>query len=104
MPGSNDDEKVDQQMKVYVTKSEKITLVDMADTIGISFSSFARSVLLDYEIEANLVEVRKLRYEVNKIGVNVNQMSRVANRQGELPAAQELSKLKRQMVKVLEQL
>ena len=104
MQGSNDDEKADQQMKVYVTKGEKITLVDMADTIGMSFSAFARAVLLEYEIKENPEELRKIRYEVNKIGVNVNQMSKVANQQGKLPEAQELSTLTHQIVTVLEEL
>lgn len=104
MQDSGDDEKVDQQMKIYVTQDERIKLVEMAETVGMSFSSFARAVLLEYEIEENPEELRKIRYEVNKIGVNVNQMSKVANQKGVLPAAEELSNLKHLIVTALEEL
>lgn len=104
MQDNGEDEKVDQQMKVYVTKDEKIELVEMAETVGMSFSSFARAVLLEYEIEENPEELRKVRYELNKMGVNVNQMSKVANQKGALPAAEELANLKHQIVTVLEDL
>jgi|SRR5699024_6605089 len=98
------EEKQDQLMKLYVTKDEKIQLVDMADTIGVSFSSFARAVLLDYEIEADLVEIRKLRYQANKIGVNINQMARVANQSGDLPTHKQLADIKQQLIQILERL
>jgi len=101
---SGKDEKVDQQMKIYVTKDERIELVAMAEIVGMSFSSFARAVLLEYEVEENPEELRKIRYEVNKIGVNVNQMTKVANQKGALPTTQELSNLKHQIVTVLEEL
>ncbi|SMO38839.1 plasmid mobilization protein [Fodinibius sediminis] len=98
------DQKLDQLMKLYVTKEEKLELVDMADTIGISFSSFARAVLLEYEIEEDPVEIRKLRYQANKIGVNVNQLAKVANQQGQLPARQQLDNINQQIINILNQL
>ncbi|NGP87571.1 plasmid mobilization protein [Fodinibius halophilus] len=90
MQDNGDDDKVDQQMKIYVTKDEKLELVDMADTIGMSFSSFARAVLLDYEIEEQPVELHRIRHEINKIGVNINQLAKVANQEGKLPSMAEL--------------
>ena len=93
MQDSEGDEKVDQQMKIYVTQDERIELVDMAETVGMSFSSFARAVLLEYEIEENPVELHKIRHEINKIGVNINQLAKVANQQGELPSMGELKKI-----------
>ena len=96
--------KLDHMLKIYVTKAEKIKLVRLADLVGISLSAFGRAVLLEYKFEKDLVDLRKIRYELNKIGVNVNQLARVANQEGKLPTRRQLEELTREIVSLVEQI
>lgn len=97
-------EKVTQQMKVYVTETEEAELKANAETLGMSFSSFARAVLTEQELEADPQELQRIRYELNKIGVNINQLARKANESGRLPEARRLEALADRLITKLQQL
>lgn len=90
-----------QQLKIYVTRDEEIDLKLKADIIGMSFSSFARHILLD---ESNSIKPRRLRhirYELNKIGVNLNQLTRKSNQSGELPTRNAIEQFHREVKAIL---
>jgi hypothetical protein len=97
-------EKLDHLLKIYVSEAEKIKLVRMAEIVGISFSAFGRAVLLEYKFEKDLLDLRKIRYELNKIGVNLNQLAKVANQKNKLPKVEQIAEFKHQLVTVLEEL
>ncbi|MCW9705220.1 plasmid mobilization protein [Fodinibius salsisoli] len=94
----------DYLLKIYLTKGEKARIKKMAKTVGIKYSAFGRSVLLDYEFPKDLLDLRKIRYELNKIGVNLNQIARVANRNGQLPSAKQITQIEHQLLTTLEEL
>lgn len=98
------EDKVTRQLKVYVTEEEEIILKKKAELVGMSFSSFARALLLEEEIEANPKELRQVRHELNKIGVNLNQMAKKANALGELPSYRLLESLRAELTQMLEEL
>src|SRR5690625_8011971 len=71
--------KLDRLLKVYVTEEEEIELKLKAEITDMSFSSFARAVLMEKQVKANPRELKRIRYELNKIGINLNQLARRAN-------------------------
>ena len=98
------DQKVTQQLKVYVTEREEIELKQNAEILGMSFSSFARRVLTEEELDFEPKELKRIRYELNKIGVNLNQLAKKANENDRLPEAQRLRKTCHHLIKKLEEL
>lgn len=95
--------KLDQLLKIYVTKPEKVKLVNWAEIVGISFSAFGRAILLDYEFEKDFVDIRRIRFELNKIGVNLNQLAKVANQEGKLPTREQLEKFHKEIINLAEE-
>ena len=98
------DQKVTQQLKVYVTEREEIQLKQNAKILGMSFSSFARRVLTEEELNFEPKELKRIRYELNKIGVNLNQLAKKANENDRLPEAQRLRNTCHQLIEKLEEL
>lgn len=98
------DEKVTQQLKVYVTEAEEKQLKQHAETLGMSFSSFARATLLEEDLQMDPKELHRIRYQLNKIGVNLNQLTRKANANDQLLEAQKLDHICQQLMKKLKQL
>lgn len=96
--------KVSQQMKVYVTKAEEEQLKQNAEIMGMSFSSFARAVLTEEELEVEPKELKRIRFELNKIGVNVNQLARKANETDRLPEAEKLDMISNHLIDTLKEL
>ena len=71
-----------KQIKLYVTEKEYNSIKIKMKQFGTEkFSIYARKMLIDgYVISINnIYEFKKLVYEVNKIGVNINQLTKLAN-------------------------
>ena len=69
-------------IRLYVTEEEyKNIQVKMKQFGTEKFSVYARKMLIDgYVIKLNnIYEFKKLIYEINKIGVNINQLTKLAN-------------------------
>ena len=70
-----------EQLIVRVTPEEKKLIQEKMSAFGSNnFSRYARKMLLDgYVLRLDLREFQKLSGEINAIGVNINQIAKVAN-------------------------
>ncbi len=71
-----------KQIKLYVTEKEYNSIQIKMKQFGTEkFSVYARKMLIDgYVIKLNnIYEFKKIIYEINKIGVNINQLTKLAN-------------------------
>ena len=71
----------DKQLIVRVTEKEKQFIQKKMKVFGTeNFNAYARKILIDgYIIHVDMTEFQKLSAEVNKIGVNINQIAKIAN-------------------------
>jgi hypothetical protein len=97
-------DRLTQQLRVYVTKSEELDLKLKAEFIGMSFSSFARHTLLEESQRIKIQKLRGIRHELNKIGVNLNQLARKANASGELPLRKSIESFHKDIIETLKEL
>ena len=69
------------QLKLWVTEDEKKLIEEKMKILGTrNFGAYARKMLIDgYIIKVDYSEQRKLAAEVNKIGVNINQICKRIN-------------------------
>ena len=69
------------QLKLWVTEDEKRLIEEKIKILGTrNFGAYARKMLIDgYIIKVDYSEQRKLAAEVNKIGVNINQICKRIN-------------------------
>lgn len=66
----------------YVTEEEKNLIYKKMEQVPtVNFSNYARKMLIDGKIFSlnSSDELRQLIYEINKIGVNINQLTKIAN-------------------------
>jgi hypothetical protein len=72
------------QLIVRVTQEEKEHIYKKMELHGIqNFNAYARKMLIDgYVVRVDTAHFQDLAQEVNKIGVNINQLTRVANTTG----------------------
>lgn len=96
--------KLNCQLKVYVTADDEIVLKQKAEVLGLSFSSYARALLLGNKIHTDPVELRRIRFEINKIGVNLNQLIQNLHKPDQLPLSWSIDSLKKELLLVLEEL
>ena len=68
-------------MRLAVTEDEKKLIEEKMKILGTcNFGAYARKMLIDgYIIKVDYSEQRKLAAEVNKIGVNINQICKRIN-------------------------
>lgn len=73
-----------EQLIIRVTPEEKALIQKKMCQFGTeNFSHYARKMLIDgYVIHVDLSEFQPLADEVNKIGVNINQIARTVNATG----------------------
>ena len=71
-------------MRLAVTEDEKKLIEEKMKILGTrNFGAYARKMLIDgYIIKVDYSEQRKLAAEVNKIGVNINQVCKRINETG----------------------
>ena len=86
------------QLKLWVDENEKSLIEEKMKILGTrNFGAYARKMLIDgYIIKVDYSEQRKLAAEVNKIGVNINQICKRIN-STERIYAEDISELKSRM-------
>ena len=84
------------QKKIYVDENEnELIRRKMEKANKENFGAFAREILLTGEINLiNCDEIKKLRYELNRIGNNINQIVKRANEDGKVEKSQLVEILK----------
>lgn len=84
------------QKKIYVDENEnELIRRKMEKANKENFGAFAREILLTGEINLiNFDEIKKLRYELNRIGNNINQIVKRANEDGKVKKNQLVEILK----------
>ena len=84
------------QKKIYVDENENELIRRKMETANKeNFGAFAREILLTGEINLiNFDEIKKLRYELNRIGNNINQIVKRANEDGKVEKSQLVEILK----------
>ena len=72
------------QLIVRVTQDEKDHIYKKMNLYGTeNFNAYARKMLIDgYIVKVDTTHFQSLAHEVNKIGVNINQLPKVANTTG----------------------
>ena len=85
-------------MRLAVTEDEKKLIEEKMKILGThNFGAYARKMLIDgYIIKVDYSEQRKLAAEVNKIGVNINQICKRINETGRA-FAEDVAELKSRM-------
>ena len=72
-----------RQKNIRLTSNEEKILRQKCFDLGITESDFFRALINDYMPNTNLnKEISKLTYEIRKIGININQIAKVANQTG----------------------
>ena len=86
------------QLKLWVDENEKNLIEEKMKILGTrNFGAYARKMLIDgYIIKVDYSEQRKLAAEVNKIGVNINQICKRINSIDHI-YAEDVSELKSRM-------
>ena len=86
------------QLKLWVDENEKNLIEEKMKILGTrNFGAYTRKMLIDdYIIKVDYSEQRKLAAEVNKIGVNINQVCKRINETGRA-FAEDVSELKSRM-------
>ena len=86
------------QLKLWVDENEKNLIKEKMKILGTrNFGAYARKMLIDgYIIKVDYSEQRKLAAEVNKIGVNINQICKRINSIDHI-YAEDVSELKSRM-------
>jgi hypothetical protein len=86
------------QMILRLTPDEKDFIMCKMKAVGYSnFSSFVRTILIRGEVKnVDLTHYRELAKEISRIGVNINQIVRFANANGNL-YPQEIAELQQRM-------
>ena len=84
------------QKKIYLDENEnELIRRKMEKSNKKNFGAFAREILLTGEINLiNFDEIKKLRYELNRIGNNINQIVKRANEDGKVEKNQLVEILK----------
>ena len=69
------------QIKFFVTSEEKNLIIKKQQQLGIiDRSAYLRKMAIDgYVIKPDYTVFKNLAYEINKIGVNINQIAKKAN-------------------------
>ncbi len=72
-----------RQKNIRLTSDEEKLLRQKCFDLGITEANFFRALVNDYMPNTNLnKEISKLTYEIRKIGVNINQIAKIANKTG----------------------
>ncbi len=84
-------------MKFHVTQSEADLIKKKIAASGFGKEKFLRTIAIEGRIyKQDLESIRMLATEINKIGVNINQIAKVANETGSVES-DSTDELKRQM-------
>lgn len=89
----------DKQVKFFVTDSEFNKLKDKADYCELSLSAYLRKMGVDGVIVKR--DFKDMFFELNKIGVNINQIAKKANESG-VVVERDVEELRNQYEKMFE--
>lgn len=91
----------DCKQEFFVTPEEEKLILEKMEAAGIkNKSAYLRKMVLDgYIIKQDFSVIRGVIYELNKIGVNLNQMTKAANTYGDVYLS-ELKKIKEDVDKI----
>jgi len=79
-PTKAPNEKRTEQVKIRLTLAEYLHLADQADMADLSLAEYVRRRALGYRIQPPASRAdQQLLAEINRIGVNINQLARHAN-------------------------
>lgn len=101
------DEPKRTQINFRLTPAERAHFEKQAAANGLSISKYIKATaLLNAPKQPRIGhdDAAQLRYELRKIGNNVNQLAHAANVNGELPTADKLDVLSKQVTAIWEQL
>lgn len=89
-------------IKLYVTENEKKDIVQRASLCEMSNSDYSRKMALTgIIVNYNFEKLQEYIYEINKIGVNINQIAKNTNEENEV-TRKDVEHLKIEMIKLIE--
>ena len=89
-PKTPDPLKKSEAVRVRLTVEERVSLIGKAEQAGLSVSEYLRRTALGLTIKAPAIQSGlpfETRNELQRIGVNLNQMAKVMNSGGQVPPA-----------------
>lgn len=102
-PKKSEDDKRSFQMNLRFSLEEIVALEERAKSCGVSVTAYARRVILGVPISFQEKADPALVVALNKIGVNLNQMTHAFNREAIIPSSA-LEKTLEQVNKTLDRL
>jgi DNA-binding HxlR family transcriptional regulator len=101
----NKKRKRDVPQLFFISKDEERLILEKMEEAGIkNKSAYLRKMALDgYIIKQDFTSVKEAVYELNKIGVNLNQMTKTANTYGDVYLS-ELKSIREGIEKIWQQL
>lgn len=72
------------------------------EKIDITFSAYARDLILKNKINTKSKIQKDFLFEVNKIGVNLNQIAKFCNTKKQIPKLKILLKIQKDLEKIIE--
>ena len=87
---------------VSINASERCVIEEKAEAAGLSLALYLREAGLGARLSSRIND--KAYHQLSRIGVNVNQMARVANATGRLPEVERLEAILAQVLEIRKQL
>ena len=87
-PQKHPDDRASAAFRIRLTSDERTLLDEKAAAAGVTLSQLIRSAVLGYRLPSPIV--REAMSELHRVGVNLNQLTRLANTTGDMPALAEL--------------
>ena len=88
-PQKHPDDRASAAFRIRLTSDERTLLDEKAAAAGVTLSQLIRSAVLGYRLPSPPI-VREAMSELHRVGVNLNQLTRLANTTGDMPALAEL--------------
>jgi len=93
-------DKTHLRKSIRFTKDEYKIIEQKISNLGTNFSTYAKSVLLNFEIKTK--EQKKLLFEINKIGNNINQIAKSLNEKSDIDSLRKLVEVEKLLKGVLD--
>ena len=91
----------DMKITIWVTEEERLRLIEKASVANISMSEYIRQMIeLGMIVHVDTDSIRDLSNEINKIGVNINQVAHAVNAKGGIAVANEVYQLQDDFMKL----
>ena len=75
-------------LQFYVTDEEKVLILERANKLKLSLSDYLRQMALNGTvINVDYTEIKNMTQEINRVGVNINQITKRMNETHEVYAA-----------------